>query len=64
MAIGNNIRKYRKERGYTRRQFAELIDMSYNTLRCYECGTVKPEPSTLLKIAIVLEISIPDILKD
>ena len=64
MTIGNNIRKYREERGYTRRQFAELIDRSYNTIRCYECGTVKPGPSTLLKIAIVLEISIPDILKD
>ena len=64
MTIGDNIRKYREEKGYTRQEFTELIDRTYNTLRCYEHGTVRPSPVTLMKIAIALDISILDILKD
>jgi transcriptional regulator with XRE-family HTH domain len=64
MTIGDNIRKYREEKGYTRQEFAELIDRTYNTLRCYEHGIARPSPSALIKIAIVLDISILDILKD
>ena len=63
IAIGKNIRKYREEKGYTRLQFAELIDRAYSTLRSYECGIVRPSPSVLLKMAVVLEISILDILR-
>jgi transcriptional regulator with XRE-family HTH domain len=63
MTIGDNIRKYREEKGYTRQEFAELIDRTYNTLRCYEYGTARPSPSALMKMAIVLDISILDILK-
>ena len=64
MTIGDNIKKYREEKGYTRQEFAELIDRTYNTLRCYERGTARPSPSALIKMAIVLDISILDILKD
>ena len=63
MTVGNNIKKYRKENGYTRKEFAELIDRSYNTLRCYECDIENPSPYVLLKMATVLDISILDILK-
>ena len=34
MTVGNNIKKYREEKRYTRKEFAKLIDRSYNTLRC------------------------------
>ena len=54
IAIGKNIRKYREEKVYTRLQFAELIDRAYSTLRSYECGIVRPSPSVLLKMAVVL----------
>ena len=37
MTVGNNIKKYREANGYTRKEFAELISRTYNTLRCYEC---------------------------
>ena len=63
MTVGNNIKKYREENGYTRKEFAELIDRSYNTLRCYECDIETPSPYVLLKMATVLDISILDILK-
>ena len=64
MTIGDNIRKYREEKGYTKSQLAKLIDRSYDVLRRYEYGTVRPSPSALMKIAIALDISILDILKD
>ena len=64
MTIGDNIRKYREEKGYTRQEFAKLIDRSYDILRRYEHGTVRPSPATLMKMAIALDISILDILKD
>ena len=64
MTVGNNIKKYREANGYTRKEFAELIDRPYNTLRCYECDIETPSPYVLLKMATVLDISILDILKD
>ena len=64
MTVGNNIKKYREVNGYTRKEFAELINRSYNTLRCYECDIETPSPYILLKMATVLDISILDILKD
>ena len=63
MTIGSNIKKYREEKRYTRKEFAKLIDRSYNTLRCYECDMSTPSSYALLKIATVLDISILDILK-
>ena len=63
MTIGSNIKKYREEKKYTRKEFAKLIDRSYNTLRCYECDMSTPSSYALLKMAIVLDISMLDILK-
>ena len=63
MTIGSNIKKYREEKKYTRKEFAKLIDRSYNTLRCYECDMSTPSSYALFKMAIVLDISMLDILK-
>ena len=62
--IGENIKKYREEKGYTRIQFAELIDRTYNTLRNYECGNIVPSPYALTVMAITLGVSVQDILRD
>ena len=62
--IGQNKKKYREEKGYTRKQFAELIDKTYNTLRNYECGNTVPSPYALTVMAIVLGVSVQDILRD
>ena len=63
MTVGNNIKKYREEKRYTRKEFARLIGRTYNTLRCYECDILTPSAYILLKMATVLDISILDILK-
>ena len=50
MTVGNNIKKYREANGYTRKEFAELIGRTYNTLRCYECDIEIPGAYILLKM--------------
>ena len=64
MTVGSNIKKYREANGYTRKEFAKLIDRSHNTLRCYECDISTPSAYILLKMATALDISILDILKE
>ena len=62
--IGENIKKYREEKGYTKKQLAELVGISYNTIRTYECGSSNPSPYSLSIIAIALGVSVQDILRD
>ena len=63
MTIRSNIKKYREANGYTIKEFALFIYRSYNTLRCYVCDMSIPSSYALLKMAIVLDISMLDILK-
>ena len=60
--IAKNIRKYREEKGYTKKELAEKIGRSYITVRRYETGSVKPSAYTLTIIARVLGINMSDIL--
>lgn len=61
--IGDNIKKYRKEKGYTLKQLSEKINRDYNTIRLYECGKVIPRPYARLALAIALDISINDLIR-
>lgn len=61
--IGENIRKYRKEKGYTQKEFAEKIGRAYGTVRRYEAGRIGPSIGSISIIANALEVSIIDILK-
>lgn len=63
-AIGKNIKKYREEKGYTKKQLAELVGISYNTIRTYECGSSNPSPYSLSIISIALGVSLLDIIND
>ena len=42
----------------------EYLEISYNTVRTYERGEVKPSPYALTLISINLGISLLDILRD
>ena len=61
--IGENIKKYRKEKGYTQEELAKKIGKSHITIRKYETGVLGPSAYSMSIIAKVLEISICDILK-
>ena len=38
MSIGQNIKKYRKEKGYTQRELADLIGVSVQSVSKWETG--------------------------
>lgn len=60
--IGNNIKRYRKEKKITQSKLAELIGKSESTIQKYESGKVTPDSKTLSEIAQALNIPITHIL--
>lgn len=64
--ISANIRKYRKERGYTQEQLALYTELSYDFIRRIETSGGKSGFSveTLYKIATVLEVSMDELTKN
>lgn len=63
MTIGENIRKYRKEKGLTQKSLGELCGVNEAQIRRYELGgkNSNPKRETLLKIAKALGISAADL---
>lgn len=54
--IGLNILYYRKEKGYTQQQLAEIISYSKNHIQQIETAKATPSVIALLDIAEALEI--------
>lgn len=57
MNIGESIRKYRKERGWSQRKLGQLSGVSHTQIANYETNTTTPTLETIVKIANALEIS-------
>lgn len=58
MTVAENIKRLRKERGFTQKQLAERCGMAESTLRQYEIGYRCPKIETLHRIAKALDKSI------
>lgn len=56
--VGQRIRKYRKLRGYTVEQFAQMIGKSKATLSKYENGAVAMDIEVLGEISRVLDVEL------
>lgn len=54
----NNLRAIRKNRNYSMKNLGELIGMSESTISQYETGKRQPDPSTLIKLAEVLNTTV------
>ena len=52
----NNLKKYRKQAGFTQSQLAVLIDKSFNYINGIECGVSFPPPDVIDRIAETLKI--------
>lgn len=63
--IRRNIKKYRKEKGLTAAELAELVDRSHDFIRQIESEKVAYNFSvdTLYRIAVALEVSIDKLIK-
>ena len=58
--IRRNIKKYRKEKGITSAQLAEMVDLSHDFIRQIESEKTRYNFSveTLYKISIALDVSL------
>ena len=63
--IRRNIKKYRKEKGLTSAQLAEIVDLSHDFIRQIESEKVGYNFSveTLYKISVALEVSLDKLIE-
>lgn len=60
--IGNNIFQYRKSKGLTREELAEISNLSSNHIYELEMGNCMPTTITLIDICNALEISLSQVI--
>ena len=60
--VGNNIKKFRKEKNITQKDMAKMLNMPSSTYSNYENNNREPNAATLKKIADILDISVIDLL--
>lgn len=63
--IRKNIKKYRKEKGLTSAQLAEMVDLSHDFIRQIqsEKAAYNFSVETFYKISVALEVSMDDLVK-
>lgn len=59
--VGEKIKFYRQQRGYTQKKLGELCGMADSAIRRYESGRANPKIETLAKIANALDCNIIDL---
>ncbi len=64
MKIGSQIRKYRKQQGMTQSQLAELLDVSFQAVSCWENDEYLPDLTRLTEIARNLNVSVSKLLEE
>lgn len=64
--IRRNIKKYRKEKGLTSAQLAEMVDLSHDFIRQIESEKVRNNFSvdTLYRIAVALGVSLDKMIEN
>ncbi|REJ06805.1 helix-turn-helix domain-containing protein [Halobacillus trueperi] len=64
MSTGNNIRKYRELKNFTKEELAMKARIGFHTLESYETDERIPELDTILKISTVLDIPASELLEN
>jgi len=59
-----NLKRKRKEKGYSRKQMAEKLGVSIHSYEAYEKGVRNPLLETTLKILNVLDCKMEELTKD
>ena len=60
--IGTRIKKYREDRGYSQREFGDMIGVSNSRVSNWEQGVNRPDADILASICIALNVSPSDLL--
>lgn len=64
MNVGENIRKFRKEKGLTQKKLGELSNINEVQIRQYELGKANPKLETINKISKALDIPVEQLIFD
>ena len=62
--VGNNIRKYRMAKSFSQQQLADELNIAKSTIQRIESGKMNPTIWAINNIAIVLEVSLEDLVRD
>jgi transcriptional regulator with XRE-family HTH domain len=62
--FGNNLKRHRKAKKLSLRQFAALADIDHAMIDRYERGITNPSLTTIAKLAEALEVEPADLLLD
>lgn len=64
MTTGEKIAKLRREKNYTQEQFADILNISRQSVSKWESDLAFPETDKLIKIAEIFDVSIDYLLKE
>lgn len=62
MTFGESLTGIRKEKGISRKDFAEQLQIPYTTLRNYETDQREPGHKLLIRMATLLHISVDELI--
>ena len=60
--LSENIKEYRKQKGYTQETLAQALNVVRQTVSKWEKGYSVPDADMLEKLADILEVSVSDLL--
>ena len=62
--LGDKIRSYRKQAGFTQEQLAEKADLHHNFIGEVERGNMEISLTSMLKIAKALKVKVRDLVAE
>ena len=62
MNVGENIRKYRKDKGMTQKELGDLLGKTQRTIQAYEKDEVIPPLSVINKLSDIFDIDYADLI--
>ena len=60
--FAKNVKKFRKEKGYSQEKLAKALHYGYTAIANYESGRNEPSLDTLLLLADALDVSVDELL--
>ena len=64
MKFCEKLQKFRKEKGYSQEQLADLLDVSRQSVSKWESGTTYPEMDKLLSLCKIFNVSLDELTND
>lgn len=64
MKIEDKIKTYRKEKGWTQKELAELLHLSDKTISSWETGRTYPDLDNLIQLADLFELTLDELIRE